>query len=397
MKLCARILMLGVFLFSFSASALKVQLPPGLGDAALNLNVQLQGWIRAEEAAAPDGTSLDTRALMRRSRLIISGDLTKKIHFFFNIDGPNVGRFNGAADPAGISNTAGKVVVLQDARLTYEPIPGIFIAGGFLIIPLSHHIHQSTLSYTTIDTHAATLRFQQTQTGNSNVAFREPGLEVHGWLLDKRVGFRAGAYNGVRGASGTFVPGGNPNVGLNPGSAPRVAGYVHFNFFESEERGFLYQGIYFTDKPILGVGAGANWQPKSVRAGTGTADYRGFAADAFLEWPMPGDQAVNANFSFYNYDFGTGHPSTGNGFFGDLAYRFGEIQPIVSYEYFAANTQPGGDDVRIWTAGVNWWISKTTTNLKLEFQDFRRGNLAAPTGTPGFNQKIVTLAGQLFW
>jgi hypothetical protein len=364
----------------------------------LNLNVQLQGWLQSSEAAAPDGTSFDTRVFMRRSRLIVSGDLTKKIHFFFNIDGPNVGRYNGPADPAGINNTMGKVVVLQDARMTFEPVPGIFITGGFLIIPLSHHLHQSTLSYTTIEVHAAILRFQQTGIGQFNVAFREPGLEVHGWLFDKKVGFRAGAYNGVRGSPGAFVPPAtNPNGGLNPGSVPRLASYVHYNFLESEERGFLYQGIYFTDKPILGVGAGINWQPKSVRAGTGTADYRGFAADAFLEWPFPGDQAINGNFTFYNYDFGTGNQSTGNGFFADVGYRFGEFQPVVSYEYFAANTQPGQDDVRIWTAGLNWWISRTTYNLKLEFQDFRRGNLAAPTGTPGQNQKIITLAGQLFW
>ena len=56
------------------------------------------------------------------------------------------------------------------------------------------------------------------------------------------------------------------------------------------------------------------------------------------------------------------------------------------------------DDVRIWTAGLNWWINKTATNLKLEFQHMRRGLLSAPNGTPtpgNQNQKIVFTQGMI--
>ncbi len=391
-----------VLFFSTTAGAVRVQLTPALPDSALNINVQMQSWLQATENAAPSGTGFDYRIFMRRARLIVSGDFTKQLHFFFNIDGPNWGRAV-PADPTGL-NQPNQRIVLQDVRMIYEPVPGIFITGGFLIIPLSHHLHQSTLSYNTIEIHAATLRFPQSGIGTTNIAFREPGLEAHGWFLDKRIGFRFGLYNGVRGAPGTFdpaTPGSNPLAGLNPDSVPRMAGYVHVNLLESEERGFLYQGVYFSDKPILSVGVGTNFQPKSVRAGAGTADYRGSAADIFLEYPLGNDTAINFQVDGYNYDFGTRHPSTGNGFFADLAYRYGQWQPVVSYEYFHGTSDPvAPDDVRIWTAGLNWWINKATTNLKAEFQHVRRGRLTAASGSTlatDQNQKIITVAGQMFF
>jgi len=393
-----------VFVFSTTAGAARVQLIPALPDSSLNINMQMQGWFQALENAAPNGTGWDYRVFLRRTRLILSGDFTKQLHFFVNIDAPNWGRAN-AGDPTGL-NQVNQRFLIQDVRMVYEPVPGIFVVGGFLIIPISRHMHQSTLSFNTIDQHTATLRFQQTGTGNSNLAFREPGVEAHGWLFDKRVGFRFGLYNGVRGTTGAYDPVTNPLGGVNPDAVPRIAGYLHLNLLDSEERGFLYQGVYFAEKPILSVGVGTNYQAKSVRVpATGQlSDYRGTAADVFLEYPFGNDTAVNFQFAFYNYDFGDGHPSTGNGFFSDLGYRYGQWQPVVSYEYFhgtstlTAPTLP--DDARIWTAGINWWINKTTANLKWEFQHVRRGLLSSPSGTvlaTNQNQKIITLAGQLFF
>lgn len=418
MKRSAILSALAVAFFSTVAGAMKVPLPPEMKDASLTLNVQMQTWAQAAEKAGPaqdfgdpPPRGWDPRVFIRRARLIASGDFTKKLHFFINIDSPNLGR-NAAGDPQGLSGR----VLLQDLRMVYEPVPGVFISTGFLIIPLSHHLHQSTLSYNTLEIHAATLRFQQTGIGQFNTAFRELGIETHGWLFDKVLGFRAGVYNGVRGVgdvagsvvSATSQP---PPFGpLNPDGIPRVAGRLQLNLLESEERSFLYQGVYFTDKPILSIGAGINYQPKSVRGVSSTTaailpgslyDYRGMAADAFLEYPFAGDMAINAQFDFYNYDFGPNHPSTGNGFFGDLSYRWGQWQPVVSYEYFKGSSNPVvPDDVRIITAGLNYYINKNVANLKAEYQLVRRGLLASGPGTvtpADVNQKIFTIAAQLFF
>src|SRR5262249_60361941 len=89
---------LAVVFFSTAAGAVRVPLPPELKEASLNINVQMQAWNQALENAGPPTnstppvTSWDDRIFLRRARLYVSGDFTKKIPFFFNIDSPNLGR-----------------------------------------------------------------------------------------------------------------------------------------------------------------------------------------------------------------------------------------------------------------------------------------------------------------
>src|SRR5262249_26463638 len=140
------------------------------------------------------------------------------LHFFVQLDSPNFGRPAGG-DPTGLTGGTGVTngrVLLQDAQLLYEPYPGIFIEAGLLLLPLSHNQVQSTTSFVTLDLHANTIRFPgfnagvvtgalgSTAVGGANTAttgLREPGIQLRGWLFDKKLGFRMGAYNGVRGTS----------------------------------------------------------------------------------------------------------------------------------------------------------------------------------------------------
>src|SRR6266849_5108483 len=215
-------------LFSTAALAGKVQLPaiPGLEDANLNINVQLQAWLQSTENASPQ-KGINSQVFMRRMRLITSGDITKQLHFFVQLDSPNFGRPTGT-DPTGLTGGTGVSngrVLLQDAQLAYEPIPGIFIEMGLLLLPISHTQVQSTTSFVTLDLHANTIRFPGFNAGvntatvasgavgaanTATTGLREPGIQVRGWILDKRLGFRLGAYNGVRGTSGPLGTGINP-------------------------------------------------------------------------------------------------------------------------------------------------------------------------------------------
>src|SRR6266851_7656031 len=117
-------------LFSTAALAGKVQLPaiPGLEDASLNLNVQLQAWLQSTENASPQN-GINSQVFIRRIRFISSGDITKQLHFFLQLDSPNFGRQAGN-DPTGLTGGTGVPngrVLLQDAQLAYEPVPGAFL------------------------------------------------------------------------------------------------------------------------------------------------------------------------------------------------------------------------------------------------------------------------------
>jgi hypothetical protein len=396
---------LGVFafvvLFSTAAGAAKVQLFPGLGDATLNINVQLQMWVQAVETPQANyGTTWGPQVFMRRIRPIISGDVTKQIHYFLQFDSPSYGRYS-AADPTGLT---GRVLV-QDAQIQYEPQPGVFVEGGILLLPLSHNQVQSTTSFVTLDLHSNTIRFPgATAPNQATTGLREPGIQTRGWALDKKLGWRLGVYNGVRGTPGAYDPANAGSLqGVNRDGLPQVGGYLHWNFLDTEERGWLYQGVYFNEKPILGVGAGFGFQPKAIRgiAPPGGAppsapqDWRAFAADIYAAIPPAPNQEVIAQFAYYNYDFGSNNGNTGNGFFAELGYRFDTIQPFVSVEYFQANDianvqQTARNDARLWFAGVNWWYRRINS-LKFEVSGSKTGSLTAPV------QHIITVQWQLFF
>lgn len=397
----------------------KVQLPaiPGLEDASLNINAQLQAWIMATENQAPD-KGINTQVFMRRIRLITSGDITKQFHFFIQIDSANFGR-PAAGDPTGLTNGTGVPngrIFLQDAQLIYEPVPGIFIEMGLLLLPLSHSQVQSTTSFVTLDLHSNTIRFPGFNAGVNTTAIavgaantattnlREPGIQVRGWLLDKKLGFRLGAYNGVRGTSTPYDPATpTSTAGVNPSGDPQLGAYLQYNFLDSEERGWLYQGVYFNNKPILGVGVGGGWQEKAIRGCTtacpGTAtnltgpqDWIAFSAHVYTAWPLFPDHELIAQVQYYHYDFGPNNANTGDGGFAELGYRFETIQPFVSYEAFWGSERNKGADARIWWAGVNWWFRRINS-LKFEFEITRTGYLTSANT----NVKSGTIQWQLFF
>jgi hypothetical protein len=384
-----------VLLFASTAGAAKIALAPGvpgLEDASVSVNLQIQTWVQSVENQAPNGTSWNTQIFLRRIRPSLAGDITKQFHFFFQLDSPNFGRNGTAGDPQGIAAGAGQThVVVQDAQAIYEPTPGVFIEAGQLLLPLSHNQVQSTTSFVTLDLHSNTLRFPgwnataaagTGQTSTATTGLRELGVASRGWLFDKKVGYRVGVYNGARGTGGTYDPNNAASTaGLNPDGIPQFGAYLHYNFLDTEERGWLYQGVYFNDKPILSVGVGGGFQPKAIHNvpnyGTGPQDWRALAADLYAAIPPGPDQEIIAQGTYYNYDFGDHNPNTGNGFFVEFGYRFGTFQPEASFEYFSAN-DTHTNDARIWTAGINWWYRRINS-LKLEFGTSKLGTLAQTT------------------
>src|SRR5262244_680279 len=74
---------------SVPASAVKVfSTPEG---AALNVGLLLQPQLQFSENGAPNGTATSTDLFLRRIRLVVSGNITKKLSFFVQTDQPNFG------------------------------------------------------------------------------------------------------------------------------------------------------------------------------------------------------------------------------------------------------------------------------------------------------------------
>ena len=361
-----------------SSSARAVNVPVPLEGASLNVNVQLQPWIKVAEDATSAG-NVGEDFYLRRVRLLAQGNFSKQFLYLIQIDTPNFGK-NGDFTTREL---------IQDAWISYTPMEGMFIDAGMLLLPVERHTLQSTTSYTNFDFHVAMLHSPNTN------GLRDNGLSLRGWLFDKKVGYRFGAYEGVRaGAKGT------PAAALNPKGTPRLAGFVNFDLIGSEEGAWLYQGLYF-DKMVLSVGFGGEYQSGALlNAGGNVTDHSFLSGDIFFDMPMAGDQEVIASATVARNNAGTNSADTGYTGFVDLGYRVGPVQPYVSGEFFSGDSCDSTvttkclgntDDLRIGSVGVNFWIKRNTMHVNTEYAISRSGIL----GTK--HQQTFTVEWSLFY
>jgi Phosphate-selective porin O and P len=340
-----------------------VKIPLGTEDSSLNVGVLLQPQLQLSRDAAPTG-DVGTDFFLRRARIIVSGNVTSKLSFFVEIDQPNLGK-DGNWDAA---------FFIQDAFLSYEFAPKIWIDAGMILAPLSHHALQGATSLNTVDYHSALIRYPR---GEGKI-WRDAGMQLRGF--SGPLHFRFGVFNGVEGSTGT-----NGAPATNPDDLPRFVGHVRWNFLGTEPDFFL-KGLYFSPEPLLSVGLGADYQPSAVLADDQARANLAVALDVFLEKPLGEDQELVLQANVFRYDQGGVHnPASGVGAFVEAGYRLGSLEPVLSAEYF--NARVADQDLLALRPGLNLWFQRHTFNLKAELAISRQGDLStARTGVTGTAQ-----------
>jgi hypothetical protein len=339
-----------------------------------NTNVTISALLQPQAAvaqdAAPDG-SAGTDFFLRRARLILGGQIGQHVSFFVDTEQANLGK-------DGNWETS---VFVQDAFLSLMPTDFLSIDAGMMLIPFTRHDLQSAASLNGIDYHSKLIQFPS----GGNRIWRDAGVQVRGDIAGGIVQVRGGVFNGVEGAPATeAMP-----VAKNDSDLPRLSGHVRYNILGGPEKGFFYPGIAFSDKVMLSVGVGADWQSGAVMNGMENVDHLGLAADVFAEVPTVTDQEVVFQASAFRYDDGEGAASTGIGFFTEAGYRIGWIEPIAALEYFAADGAMNAGDFTGYHIGAAAFIDKHKTNVKLDI---------ALTETAGGDQiGAAALQAQLFF
>jgi hypothetical protein len=340
--------------------AVAAKIPIG-DEAVLNVSLLLQPQLQLIKDGAPVG-DVGTDLFLRRARILVFGNVTKHLSFFAETDQPNFGK-DGNFDVA---------FFIQDAFISYEFADKVFVDAGFLIAPLSRHNLQGAIALNTVDYHSNLIRF----TPGVGKVWRDVGIQLRGFAGP--LGFRAAILNGAEGVrkpDGTVV---------NPDDLPRGVALVRWNFLTREEDLF-FQGIYFDDKPRLSVGAGVDYQPSAVATASGVHDSFAASTDIFLDIPLAGDQAVIFNTGVYHYRQGFDSPQSGTGFFSEVGWRFGQLEPVLSAEYFNSRVQ--NQDLFVLRPGFNLWFQKHTLNLKSEVAISKVGDISeADTGITGTAQ-----------
>ena len=383
MKAMTRILV-ALALLSPAAYAVKVPLP--IEGATMNVQFQLQFQTILTENGTPDGQNLNTDMFIRRSRLLVNGDVNPNHSYLIQFDNPNFGKRGDYTARA----------LIQDAWFGWAPTGTtggtvVSIDAGILLLPISRHLLTTTTQYITADNHSDSFR------GITNTsAFRDVGIQVRGWALNKKVGFRGGLYEGQRGAITPAVAA-TPTIPAKPASAdainqygkPRLGGFINFDLIGSEEGGWLYKDMSWGKDPIVSIGLGTIYQSLATKGPNGYTDQMVNSVDLFADIPMGGDAEAVFQGTVYNNKNGSGSANSGLGMFVDVGYRFGAIKPYAGFEYFNAYDCPddqianlpascsavGTTNSRNLRAGLDFYFNKNLNHVNLEFS-LNRGQSA---------------------
>jgi len=394
MKATLRAVLATSLLLAPAAFATKVPIP--IEGATLNVSVQVQTEALIMENGAPNGTDASYDVFVRRTRLLANGDISQNFSYLLQIDNANFGKFG---------NFGGRAIV-QDAWIGWAPtgITGgnvLYIDAGLLLIPISHHLLESTTNFITADVHTDEFRFP----ANPFQGLRDTGIQLRGWWLDKKIGFRGGVYEGyapiaTAGTASTTTP---PSVCVPPGTAPpappavaaptcitpkrypQFAGFVNFDIIGSEEGGWLYGAYKWGKDPIVSVGVSGIYQADAVKNSLGNpANLRIASADVYINFPQTEAAELVIEATGYLNGNGSGSSSTGKGFFVDAGYRFEFVAPYASFSYFdtddcsgltltagqrtTCNNAVDVGNSRNFKAGLNFFFNKNLNHLNLEFQ-----------------------------
>jgi hypothetical protein len=345
-----------------ATQALAVQTVFEKDEMKLQLGYLLQFQGAFTEKEAPKGDTWGKDFFIRRSRIIMAGNVTKDISFFMETDTPNLGK-NGDWNAS---------FFVQDAFMSFKIVPEFIIDTGMILVPFTHHFLQGATNLNGLDYHVGLAKYP----AGSNKVWRDAGVQFRGYALSNKLHYRVGIFNGVEGVAGQTDANGNPVAALNDSDMPRFTGTVRYNVFgrddgKGAETGFFLTGMnYLGDKdddvPILSFGVAGDFQGKAFLDANGKpANYMAFGGDVFCDYPLAKGQELVAQVNAVYYNYGDKAKNTGLGIMSEVGYRYLQFEPVVGFDFFKSDA-----DKSNWQqiqAGFNFWIKAHTANVKAVF------------------------------
>src|SRR5438445_1218727 len=310
---------LAALLVSFSASAVRVR------SASADINLTVNAFLRARYEGTFEGSvekSLDSDFFLRRARIQVSGTAYKTLSFLIQTDNSQMGK---RGTPASIGNgangAAGTPAFVQDLVIGWTPIEDFTLEMGLLLTPTSRILGYSASGGQVQVEAPIDIIFQNLDRG-----FRQNGAEVRGFLLARRIHYRAGVWEGFHSTAAVNAVAANPATAtpavvatpaINPGGKPMIGAHVRLNLI-GEETGYAFNAMYLDGKPRASIGGSIQYQPRAACAGATNAcsfssgsgatgsvnDYKFFGGDAFVDMPLPGDLEFSADAGIFRWDYG---------------------------------------------------------------------------------------------
>lgn len=291
-----------------------------------------------ETTTGTDGYSQNM--MLRRVRLMLGGQVSKNLFFFFDTESSRLGN----ATTAGAKNWTGSFQVL-DAVAEYRYSKAVNVWAGLIYLPTSREALKSSATEFMLDQNSYAYT---ATTALMGTAGRDTGVMARGYFLNDKFEYRAGLFSGFR------------EAGLR-NSMRRIA-RVQYNFLDTEPYAMpSYPGSYFGAKKIVALGAAYDAQN----------DYKGYSADLFVDVPVSFG-AAQTTLSFQQLDGAktvTALPKSSTFAIDAGAYsKKTRIGPWARYEernYSAAVNKSKNEKRTV--VGINWYPALNNFNVKFGY------------------------------
>jgi len=358
------------------AAAAALLLAAGTADAQAILKISDTAFLRfgallqpqADWTQVANSTNTDTAGysqnlFLRRARFYFAGRFAKDVYFYFCTENASLGKAKTG------TSALGSGFQLLEGFGEWRIADAFILDGGLMRVPYSREALKASTTQFTLDTSAYTY-LQQTAT-QSTGGNRDTGFMVRGFLLDHRLEYRAGAFQGVRltGSHNSF----------------RFAGRLQYNFFDREDMyspgsvySLSYAGSYLGDKKVLAVGAAVDTE----------MDYTYYSGDVYASIPIGTAGALESTLQYQYISGGVTFTSipVQNTLMFEAGYYIKslKIAPLARYEQRVYNGQEAKNEFR-WGVGLNYYPFKYNFNIKTYY------NRIEPKTGVGLNQFTVQL------
>jgi hypothetical protein len=326
-------------------------------DKSISLGLGMRTSFQSVENGSPDGKHRSADFSLNSTRIYAGGSLSKYVKGTVNteIDG-------------------GDRVRVIDAIAQFEFMDEFNVWVGRMLPPsdranLDGPYYENAWDYPDISNYP------------NRLVGRDDGLTVWGKVMDKKLLYAFGVFQGSNRSAALSNHAGNP----------LFAGRLQFAFLEPEGAPAYYTGsTYYGSSKILTLAFAGMYQNNGVGTAARAHNYESWNIDLLFEYPLEGAGTVTVEGAYYNYNTGKdavlellGSPGDGKAYLATGAFMFPEkvgwgfVQPFVRYQHAKSDTF-GTKGSRL-DVGVNYVISGPNLRISAVYSD--NANVGGAAGT----------------
>jgi hypothetical protein len=356
----------------------------------------LQAGVQTARTWDSDATPAETDSdaywskdfFLKRSRLILNGQVAKNVFFFMQTDDLKAGA-SSSNDNEENNVTGENKMFTQDAYIQFKAYDALQLYVGLLTVPFARQNMQSAATTLGTDLNRLQIPF----TGYSNEG-RDTGLMLRGMLFSQHFEYRLGAF---RGLDREVVA--EDNI-RNENDYPRIAGRIQFNVFDADsteaENGYFYSGNYLGKRNVVAFGFGIDYQQDVYEQGDSYDDYFAWAFDLTIDYKVADGYAFPFQFGMIRANNSPSDDALDGKFWAYYVQTgfliLDTFQPFIKYscKHDEINFF-GSKESGTVSGGLNYFIRGHHANVKLEYSHPVESNKDEPEEKKGVLQFQIYL------